>query len=83
MIGASTSFMMRSKPRRNGSKWPMRVIWPSAKMQTTSPARMASLAVLQRLDHFARALLGGDGNDAEDAREGLDPGQFVNAPGTS
>ena len=45
MMGASTSFMMRSKPRRNGSICPMRVIWPSAKMQTTSPFRMASLAV--------------------------------------
>ena len=45
MIGASTSFMMRSNPRRNGSRWPMRVIWPSAKMQTTSPFRSASLAV--------------------------------------
>ena len=37
--------MMRSMPRRNGSNWPVRVIWPSAKMQTISPSRMASLAV--------------------------------------
>jgi len=49
MMGALTSFMMRSKPRRNGSRWPMRVICPSAKMQTTSPARMASLAVCNDL----------------------------------
>ena len=45
MIGASRPFMIRSKPRRKGSICPMRVIWPSAKMQTTSPSRMASEAV--------------------------------------
>ena len=32
---------------------------------------------LQRLDHFARALFGGDGDDAEDARERFDVRQFV------
>ena len=45
MIGASTSFMIRSNPRRNGRSWPIRVIWPSAKMTTTSPLRIASLAM--------------------------------------
>ena len=45
MIGAFTSFITRSKPRRNGSNWPMRVICPSAKMQMTSPFLIASLAV--------------------------------------
>ena len=45
MIGTSTPFMMRSMPRRNGSIWPMRVIWPSGKMQTTSPSFSASVAV--------------------------------------
>ena len=78
-IGASTSFMMRSKPRRNGSRWPMRVICPSAKMQTTSPARMASLAVCSDLMHFARALFGGNRNDAKDFGERLDVRLFVNA----
>src|SRR5580658_1810658 len=43
-IGAFTPFMILSMPRRNGRSWPIRVIWPSAKMQTTSPLRMASLA---------------------------------------
>ncbi len=43
-MGASTPFMMRSMPRRNGSNWPMRVICPSAKMQTTSPERIALVA---------------------------------------
>ncbi len=45
MIGASTSCMMRSNPRRKGSSRPSRVISPSAKMQTISPLRIASLAV--------------------------------------
>ena len=71
MIGASTSFMMRSKPRRNGSNWPMRVIWPSAKMQTTSPFADGVAGGLQRLDQFARALLGGNGNHAEDRANGF------------
>ena len=45
MIGASVPRTMYSKPRRKGSNMPVRVSWPSAKMQTTSPFRMASLAV--------------------------------------
>ena len=45
MMGTSTPFMMRSRPRRKGSIWPVRVIWPSAKMQTISSWRRASLAV--------------------------------------
>ena len=44
MTFASTSFMIRSKPRRNGSSWPVRVIWPSAKMHAISPLLMVSVA---------------------------------------
>ena len=44
-MGTATSFMMRSRPRRKGSIWPVRVICPSAKMQTISSLRSASLAV--------------------------------------
>ena len=57
MMGASTSFMMRSMPRRNGSIWPMRVIWPSAK-DAHDLAVLDRLARLpQRMDHLARPLL--------------------------
>ena len=37
MIGTVRPFTMRSKPRRKGSKVPVRVICPSGKMQTISP----------------------------------------------
>ena len=37
---------------------------------------MASLA-LEGLEHFARPLLGGDGDDVEDPGQGFDPGQLV------
>ena len=76
-IGASTPFMMRSMPRRNGSNWPMRVICPSAKMQTTSPFLIALRGFAQRMDHFARPLLGGNRNRADDFRERLDVRQIV------
>ena len=45
ITGASTPFMIRDIPLRNGSIWPVRVICPSAKMHTRSPSRMDWLAV--------------------------------------
>ena len=45
MMGTSTPFMMRSRPRRKGNNWPVRVICPSAKMQTISSLCRASVAV--------------------------------------
>ena len=35
------TFTIRSKPRRNGGRLPVRVIWPSGEMQTMSPASSA------------------------------------------
>ena len=79
MIGASRFFMMRSKPRWNGSNCPMRVIWPSAKMQTTSPLRMASLAVCSAWISSRGRCSDETGMARENFGERLDPAAFVNA----
>ena len=41
MIGTSRPLTMRSMPRWNGLVMPVRVIWPSGKMQTSSPLSRA------------------------------------------
>ena len=45
MIGTCRPFTIRSKPRRNGSSVPVRVICPSGKMQTISPSSSACPAL--------------------------------------
>ena len=57
----------------------MRVIWPSAKMQTISPARIASLALRSDVQHFARTQFGGNRNRADHFRERLDERMVVDA----
>ena len=79
MMGTSTSFMMRSRPRRKGSICPVRVICPSAKMQTISSLRSASLAVLERVQHLARMLFAGNRNGLHHFGERLDDGVVVDA----
>jgi hypothetical protein len=49
MIGAGLRLTICSKPRWNGSRKPVRVMAPSAKMQTTSPRARASLAARRAL----------------------------------
>ncbi len=45
MTGTSRPCTMRSNPRLNGSRLPVRLIAPSAKMQTTWPASSSALAL--------------------------------------
>ena len=79
MIGASTPFMMRSMPRRKGSSWPMRVIWPFGEDADDFAALDRVGGFAQRVKHFAGPQLGGNRNRANHFRERLDVRQIVNA----
>ena len=56
----------------------MRVIWPSAKMQTTSPFWIASLAVCSDLSMSRGRSSGGNRNGPQSARQRFHPARFVN-----
>src|SRR6516225_2307723 len=67
MMGAGLRLTICSKPRWNGSRKPVRVMPPSAKMHTTSPAANASLAV--RSDWIMARGPAVDRNHARDAQD--------------
>ena len=69
MIGAGLRLTICSKPRWNGSMKPVRVMPPSAKMQTTSPFCERLAGGAQRLDESPRPGRAVDGDDVGQAEK--------------